>query len=115
MEGMKVLSLLQRVLTIVGLLWISNAAIAAVGKTQGTWSVSDNGAATYTIPMFTPPGTAGLTPGLAFVYSSNNGNGALGVGWGLSGLSRIERCPGIWASNAGNPREVRGDTLDRFC
>ncbi len=107
--------LVQRLLAIVGLLWISNAAIAAVGRTEGTWSVTDNGAAAYTIPIFTPGGTGGLAPGLAFTYSSNSGNGALGVGWGISGLSRIERCPSTFSSNVGNPRDVRGDTLDRFC
>jgi len=107
--------LLKRLVAIAGLLWISNTAIAALGRTEGTWSVTDNGEATYEIPIFTPPGTAGLSPALAFVYSSNSGNGALGVGWGISGLSRIERCPSTFASNAGNPRDVRGDTLDRFC
>jgi hypothetical protein len=90
-------------------------AATAVGRTAGAWAVDDQGAATYSIPIFAPPGTAGLTPQLGFVYSSNAGNGALGVGWGLSGLSRIERCPAISASNAGAPREVRGDTADRFC
>jgi hypothetical protein len=100
---------------VISALWIGHVAIAAVGRTEGAASVSDNGAATYTIPIFAPPGTAGLTPELAFVYSSNNGNGALGVGWGISGLSRIERCPSTFASNNGNPRDVKGDTLDRFC
>jgi len=106
--------LLPRLLAVVGLLWISNAANAALGRTEGTWSVTDNGAATYTIPIFTPGGTARLTPSLAFTYSSNNGNGSLGVGWGISGLPRIERCPSIVASN-GSTRDVRGDALDRFC
>jgi RHS repeat-associated protein len=90
-------------------------ATTAVGRTEGAWAVDDQGAATYSIPILAPPGTAGLTPKLGFVYSSNAGNGALGVGWSLSGLSRIERCPAVSASNAGAPREVRGDTGDRFC
>jgi hypothetical protein len=107
-------SLLLQVLIIAAAL-ICDTALAAVGRTQGTATVSDNGAATYTIPIFAPAGTAGLTPDLAFVYSSNSGNGALGVGWSISGLSRIERCPATFASNNGNPRDVKGDAFDRFC
>ena len=42
---------------------------------------------------------AGLTPDLALQYQSSVGNGLLGVGWGLSGLSIITRCPQTWAQD----------------
>jgi hypothetical protein len=103
-----------RALAVAVLMCLPWLAHAAIGRTEGAWNVTDNGEAVYTIPIFTPSGTAGLTPALAFSYSSNKGNGALGVGWGISGLSRIERCPSIVASN-GSTRDVRGDMLDRFC
>src|SRR5689334_16405328 len=108
-------SQLRQFVAVVSLLWISLPAFAAVGRTEGTWSVTDNGEASYTIPIFTPSGTGGLVPGLAFTYSSSAGNGALGVGWSIAGLSTIERCPSTFASNAGNSRDVRGDASDRFC
>jgi RHS repeat-associated protein len=63
-----------------------------VGTTVGAGEVSQDGAATYNIPLWVPPGRAGLEPNLSLDYSSFGANGLLGVGWQLSGLPRIERC-----------------------
>jgi YD repeat-containing protein len=63
-----------------------------IGSVAGQASVS-GGAAAYEIPIVVPPGRRGMQPQLALAYNSRNGNGAVGVGWSLSGLSSIHRCP----------------------
>ena len=59
-------------------------AQGATGRTPGQFSVDATGAATYSIPLWSPPGVAGMAPQLALVYHSRAGNGPLGVGWGPS-------------------------------
>ena len=63
----------------------------AVGNIPAQAGVSETGAATYNIPIVLPPGTQSLVPGLSISYSSQSGNGILGYGWHLSGLSSITR------------------------
>ncbi|MGH7701763.1 MAG: SpvB/TcaC N-terminal domain-containing protein [Gemmatimonadales bacterium] len=49
-----------------------------------------SGAASYSYPFELPPGTGGLTPNLALVYSSSGSHSEVGYGWSLS-LGAIER------------------------
>lgn len=104
--------------------WRRAAALAAVAivttasgqgmGAPGLFEVSPSGAATYSIPIQVPPGVAGLQPQLALSYSSQAGNGPMGVGWSLSGLSAIVRCPRTLAQD-GVRGSVRNDANDRFC
>ena len=68
------------------------AATQPAAKTPFRHSVSNDGAALVTMPIEVPPGRQGMQPSLALSYSSRNGNGPLGVGWGLAGLSSITTC-----------------------
>src|SRR5256885_11455664 len=48
------------------------------------------GTGNFTVPIALPPGRNGFQPELNLVYSTGNGNGPFGLGWGLSipGVSR---------------------------
>ncbi|MDO6580635.1 RHS repeat-associated core domain-containing protein [Photobacterium sp. 2_MG-2023] len=72
------------------------------------------GEATYSLPIAVAPGRAGHQPQLSFEYRSNSGNGPLGVGWHLKGLSSVYRCgknlaiDGAWGG-------VNLDASDQYC
>jgi RHS repeat-associated protein len=63
-----------------------------VGKLAGSAGTS-GGAASYEIPIALPPGRRGMQPSFSLGYSSRAGNGIAGMGWSLSGLSSLHRCP----------------------
>lgn len=87
---------------------------AAVGRTVGDANVSPTGEATYSIPIFAPPGTKGLAPELALVYAHRQDEGLAGVGWSISGMSAITRCAKTWVQD-GAPAAIRLGTDDRVC
>lgn len=83
---------------------------------QGQGSVNRNGAAAYRVPLALPPGVAGLEPRLALTYNSHAGNGLLGVGWSLAGLSSITRCQQTAAQDgAARVGGIGYVASDRFC
>ncbi len=75
------------------------------------------GAASLTIPIKLPPATGDLSPELALVYSSDAGNGPLGVGWSLQlgdiglGAVRISTRFGFPATPAEEDYELNGEML----
>jgi RHS repeat-associated protein len=89
-------------------------ATTAGGNTPTSFQVSSTGSATFTIPIFTSPGVGAIHPNLELHYDSNAGNGPFGVGWGLSGLSMITRCPRTVASD-GVAGPILWSTADRLC
>lgn len=62
-----------------------------VGAIGGTLNISALGGAVYSIPIMMPQGIGGMTPNIAATYNNQTGNGLLGWGWNLSGLSSIVR------------------------
>lgn len=95
-------------------LTLHTAAHGAVGRTMGSGDVSTSGEAQYSIPIFAPAGTNGLTPKIALSYGHRKGESLAGVGWGISGLSEITRCAKTVAQN-GSPDAVKLTMDDRFC
>lgn len=85
------------------------------GATRGEFRVDESGAANYTIPLMTVPGSGNMAPEMALSYSSRGGSGVLGAGWQITGQSAISRC--AQATEHGDPRSIAitlSDT-DRFC
>ncbi len=92
----------------------TTAVPSAVGRTVGTFGVSNMGAASYSVPVVVPPGVSGVQPHLAINYQSGGGNGLLGVGWGVSGLSEIERCRKTLVQDGVNGG-INFNSGDAFC
>jgi len=84
-----------------------------VGRVAGDGGTT-GGAASYEIPIVVPPGRRGMQPALSLVYSSRSGNGIAGMGWSLSGLSSLHRCPQTLEQD-GAIRPVMMDAQDRLC
>lgn len=62
-----------------------------VGVIAASSGTSATGGATYSIPVYTPPGSNGLQPGVNISYNSQGGPGLVGFGWNIEGLSLISR------------------------
>ena len=98
----------------------SGARAANVVTLPSSFSVDNLGSAKLDVPLDLPPGTSGMAPHLSLSYSSSNGNGYVGVGWTLSGLPAITRCPNTIATDgfAGPVNFANGPNVtphDVFC
>ncbi|HCF2456845.1 TPA: VCBS repeat-containing protein [Pseudomonas aeruginosa] len=95
----------------------------AVSATAAEFRVDESGAATYDVPLYAVPGTAGVEPRLSLSYSSQGGYGPLGKGWSIGGLSSITRCRATReagdflgaATPDGDFRPINFSASDRFC
>ncbi len=87
-----------------------------VGISNGQFRVNESGNATYNLPIQVAQGRAGVAPKLSLGYSSGNTyEGSVGVGWSVSGLSSISRCPQQPIYDNGNINAVTFTSEDRFC
>ncbi|MEQ1639044.1 MAG: SpvB/TcaC N-terminal domain-containing protein, partial [Methylococcales bacterium] len=95
-------------------LFTTTAQAATPFTTNSNFSVGSDGSANVSIPIQVPPGTAGMAPTLSLSYNSNGGNGLLGMGWGIDGLSQISRCPKTIIQD-GAMGGVNYTTADKIC
>ncbi|MGB8376879.1 MAG: RHS repeat-associated core domain-containing protein [Rhodanobacteraceae bacterium] len=86
---------------------------ASTGTLAGT-ADTEGGAATYAVPIVIPPGRAGMQPALSLTYNNRGGDGVMGMGWSISGLSSIHRCPQT-PEQDGQTLGVSYTNSDRLC
>ncbi|WP_437933510.1 RHS repeat-associated core domain-containing protein [Sorangium sp. So ce341] len=86
----------------------------AAGTIPGTFSITSTGEAVYSMDLASPPSRAGVGPRIELVYRSDGGDGVLGAGFSIAGLSAITRCPKSLAQD-GEIRGVRYDGDDALC
>ncbi len=62
-----------------------------LGNLEGVLNVTNLGAASYNIPIGLPRGIGNMVPNITIAYNSMAGNGFMGMGWSIGGLSAISR------------------------
>ncbi len=85
-----------------------------VGAVAGEGGVS-GGQASYAIPIQVPPGRSDMQPQVSLNYSSQSGNGILGMGWSLSVNGAISRCGQTLAHDGRTKNVTYSGTDDRLC
>lgn len=100
----------RTVLALVGLVSLASAS----AEDSQSISISASGTPGYATKIAVPPGIAGMAPQLALVYTGNNVNGPVGVGWTLQGVSTITRCPANRQID-GVARAVTYSPNDKLC
>jgi len=87
---------LLRTLSVILVFLTSHVHANLVGSATGSLSVNQ-GVASYSVPIAVPPGAGGMQPELSLNYSSQGGNGVMGMGYrwlvGHSSL-RFQPCSG---------------------
>ncbi|MCS4308915.1 RHS repeat-associated protein [Rheinheimera pacifica] len=91
-----------------------SAASTSVMTVAGDFTVTNQGAATYNIPITLPAGLGGYTPELALNYSSLGGSGDAGLGWSLAAVSSISRCQKVLEGD-GRYQEITFTDQDALC
>lgn len=92
---------------------IWNATLNESGRISDVVNVSLSGALDYNIPINVPVGIKGMEPKLSISYNSQAGNGQVGWGWNISGVSTISRVSTTLAHD-GFIDPVDFDENDRF-
>lgn len=81
-----------------------------VAATPAEFRVDEQGAATWSMPIYAVPGTAGVAPNLSLGYSSSGGFGPVGKGFSIQGWSQITRCRA--SRESGDFRDATGAPID---
>lgn len=82
------------------------------GEVPHSYDVSPNGSFNYSVPLRIPPGIKDMIPNLAINYNSQSGNGILGFGWSISGLSAITRgLPTLYHNGDIQPVDLNSDDV----
>lgn len=93
------------------LLFILQSSLCiAQDKLSGSATISPTGAAVYSIPIEVPKGVSDLMPSIGIAYNSQTGNGIVGWGCNITGLSSITRGLKDWAHDD----TVRGVNYDNI-
>ena len=90
-----------------------SSSSATAGRTRDNFDVSLSGSAIYSIPIALPPGIRTIKPNIALSYNSQAGNGLVGWGWNISGISTISRIPAT-KFHDGQSDGVDFDSKDRY-
>ena len=94
----------------------ASSSSSRVGTTDGVFRVVETGSATYSVPILTAPASGGVAPQLSLDYNSQSGNGQVGVGWSIGGVSSISLCPQTMEQDeVSGSRGLKFDGSDRFC
>jgi hypothetical protein len=88
------------------------AQSTVVGSMPAEFNVS-GGSASYSIPIQVAPSRGGMQPDLSLNYTGG-GNGVLGMGWSLGGLSSIHRCTANLEQD-GFVAGIAFSAKDRYC
>lgn len=89
---------------------ITSAKNAPIWTLPYTFNASPIGAATVSIPIYAPKGTGLATPQLTLSYNSQTGNGIMGTGFSIGGLSCISRGPrDIWHDGTAHGVDLSND------
>ncbi|MEJ1353632.1 MAG: FG-GAP-like repeat-containing protein [Candidatus Sedimenticola sp. (ex Thyasira tokunagai)] len=81
---------------------------------DGRFSVSQSGKPNYNLSLKSLPTPGGVRPNLSVAYSGENGDSILGVGWYVSGLSKITRCKTTHVQDS-YINGVNFNSSDKFC
>ncbi|NUQ73440.1 MAG: hypothetical protein HUU21_07785 [Polyangiaceae bacterium] len=93
---------------------LAPSSTVPAGTIAGSFSVTSTGEAIYSMPLEVVPGRAGIQPSFGITYDSSADEGVLGLGFGISGLSAISRCPKNLAQD-GEIAAVRDEPSDALC
>ncbi|MCG7537639.1 RHS repeat-associated core domain-containing protein [Pseudoalteromonas sp. OOF1S-7] len=87
---------------------------ARLTPTQGNFRVTENGSASYTVPIELPSGIAGVTPEVTLNYDSQAGSSNVALGWSIGAGGAISRCAQTFAQD-GQFKPLTFTQSDRFC